>query len=1484
MSPVIFISSVTAEFGEFRSRLARLLERTKRVHVRHQDDFLHRGVLTLFLLEEEIRSSTCVVHLIGEQTGWSPPSDQVEAFLARHPAFRTQFPDIAAKACEGGITATQWEAWLAKFFRVERLICFDISPVNEAGGVQRSHIDLLESYGTHTRPIQSREGLLDEIIPLLVEFGYLERTQHSGSLPGLSQDSDRVVSRAAIPSFTPRREEVNAYFRDYDVTLPFGGREAELRRLDNMLVSDAVSETASRTLIHGPAGTGKSSLLVHWWERLQSTDAINSGQLKAVFVPVSDRHGLSSPDDLYSILGWQLAAIYKQDAGPLFGPSAAPKSKREAIYHLLSGPPPENSCALIIVDGLDELVDPDVRTLFAPDSQRPWLKVVVSAKDFESQPAYWLQHLGWHDSSHVLRLPLSTLDEAGVRDVVSRTTLPSTLDRHVASRLLFNATAGYPLILGALLPYLQDETLAISLDDLQGEDMPVFAASGLDQVMQRFFTFIERIARREGEFTWNVTFRLLQVLAIARGGLEEDHWRRLACIESRESGFAKSAKRILASLVVGHGELIRFPHPEFARSFRDTQMDASDRIEVTDRFLDWGRSQILAEGPPEGIPQYVVRCLGEHLVHADHKTENERLELLHGLLDARWCAAWSALEGQRNYAGYLRDVRRVNRLAVTLNQQAAPTASFLPFLGTEIRCKLITASIASLSGNLEPELLVAALESELWTFNAVLDHISQIPDSSKQEAALSCLTACSSDSIDWTLVAGLADSLTNPLCRTNALVSILDRLSQDDAERVLNTALELALSIPCGTPDRGQALMRVAGKLKAKEALRIAEDAGSYRDYIAHAVLSRTVTSTSLPVDEAIGLAKGISDPESLCKVLAAISKRLSGTQCDELIARALAAAKMIHERWRRHDALVSLMNQLPTQEALEVARNSILNEGYRSEALVRIAYNALPSERSMILDEAIEEARKVHWDGGLRSRAFLSISEALPGEESLKMISSEISDPSYKISALISVVKRLPESQHRSVFRKAMVVARSLTASGESDALVRSARAVSQIAAAMPVEDALGAIREVQAINIRSGALASLSRRVKDDVLKRQIVQEAIDATSRIDDAYYQIRLLAKMRDQFAIEDLTAANQLSWKAAINSPDEEKRARAVCYAFETFPPNDCYFDSIKQIPNREWRVYGLSLVASRLPLQARRTLLNEALEVAYRIPDRNAKHRAFSSIARAMPADEVMPFVKKCCESEYVYFDDGIFQRIYRELPIDQAVDAVKAIREHTWKCEALAVLAARLPEKHKSEMLERAFSSARSASSSGPLCEGLVAMVPHLPNDLAEQVVEEALDRALQHAEPFSRFRQLIHVLKVMHGPKRAEVIEGAIQAAQDNADPQQRACHLAEIAALLSGERQRALVDEACRLTLHRDRDLWRGWTIREIVPLTTDWRLDEVLDFWHQIFEDKPFRREHMLDDLAIAAPLIPRLGGQDAVRATLHAVQEVGTRWP
>src|SRR5262245_61398496 len=79
--------------------------------------------------------------------------------------------------------------------------------------------------------------------------------------------------RATIKGF------IKAYLGSEDRPVPFGGRDAEIRELNEWLND----ENAPRNLlIASPAGRGKTSLLVHWLTQVGE-------EWPVVFVPISLR-------------------------------------------------------------------------------------------------------------------------------------------------------------------------------------------------------------------------------------------------------------------------------------------------------------------------------------------------------------------------------------------------------------------------------------------------------------------------------------------------------------------------------------------------------------------------------------------------------------------------------------------------------------------------------------------------------------------------------------------------------------------------------------------------------------------------------------------------------------------------------------------------------------------------------------------------------------------------------------------------------------------------------------------------------------------------------------------------------------------------------------------------------------------------------------------------------------------------------------------
>ncbi len=118
----LFISCVSDEFGADRDALRRALTRPN-VEVKIQEDFKALGGDTLAKLEAYIEQCQAVVQLVGDRTGSAPNPYVVKELLGRHPDLKTRLPPLGAALNAGeAISYTQWESWLALYFRKDLVI------------------------------------------------------------------------------------------------------------------------------------------------------------------------------------------------------------------------------------------------------------------------------------------------------------------------------------------------------------------------------------------------------------------------------------------------------------------------------------------------------------------------------------------------------------------------------------------------------------------------------------------------------------------------------------------------------------------------------------------------------------------------------------------------------------------------------------------------------------------------------------------------------------------------------------------------------------------------------------------------------------------------------------------------------------------------------------------------------------------------------------------------------------------------------------------------------------------------------------------------------------------------------------------------------------------------------------------------------------------------------------------------------------------
>ena len=156
--------------------------------MRHQADFVERGVPTLEKLREEIERSTTVFHVIGLLAGATPPKTQVDDFVEKLPDLVTRYPVLADADFRYSVTYTQWEAWLGLYFG-KRVCCYSLAlvlerpqsdaEVEQSRLLQVRHRDALSKCECWSTKFADEAELCDEVILTLIELGYLaERDAH----------------------------------------------------------------------------------------------------------------------------------------------------------------------------------------------------------------------------------------------------------------------------------------------------------------------------------------------------------------------------------------------------------------------------------------------------------------------------------------------------------------------------------------------------------------------------------------------------------------------------------------------------------------------------------------------------------------------------------------------------------------------------------------------------------------------------------------------------------------------------------------------------------------------------------------------------------------------------------------------------------------------------------------------------------------------------------------------------------------------------------------------------------------------------------------------------------------------------------------------------------------------------------------------------------------------------------------------------------
>ena len=632
-------------------------------------------------------------------------------------------------------------------------------------------------------------------------------------VPGRNAEdvSDVLAFDAQMRAF---RDE---YFVSETHPIPFGGRDCELRRLDAWL-SDAIH--APRLLLTGPAGRGKSALLLHWIDRLRESHVIGDGGWRHAFLPISIRVGTHRPEVFLAALGRRLSEISGEDfAGRA---DADPQKGVYALRDLFDRIVRGDRRILVVIDGIDEAIGGGFDPAMLPVRLRPNLRILLSARWLagDSNSRGWASRLGWDRGVAFEPFDLDRLETLDVRDVLAKLGPPGeTLagDRALIERLVA-LSEGEPLLIRFycedLWPLIESGT-RVTLKDLEGLE------PGFNNYFRRWFKRQEKAwPEGDGVIGELEIDAVLSTLAFALGPLEE---RELLSFlkDFHDMKRALAGDRLLRPLrrfVFGNGKRgsgYALSHPRIGLYLQEERF-AGSVDDIRRRFVAWARAHLrdLNAGhiQPEEARPYVLQYLSAHL----RETRAAPQAFLEMVADG-WRRAWETFEGSQS--GFARDARAAEDALMAHGATESHLREPHVGLGGLVKCALCLSSIGTISITVPADLLALCLQYKVIGPRQALSYLWLSPLNKVRAEAFGTLASYLSFEEVATHAPGFCASLpveeknrfishlafNLPLAFKPALLTFLNVAETDDLRATL-----IVMCAECVTDQNKDDVLRVA--------------------------------------------------------------------------------------------------------------------------------------------------------------------------------------------------------------------------------------------------------------------------------------------------------------------------------------------------------------------------------------------------------------------------------------------------------------------------------------------------------------------------------------------------------------------------------------------------------------------------------------------------------------------------------------------------
>jgi hypothetical protein len=1195
---------------------------------------------------------------------------------------------------------------------------------------------------------------------------------------------------------------------------PFGGRSEDLQRLQAWLEDPASPLYAA---LVEPPGIGKSALLAHWVAELAIA---RPNDLWVAYYPVSIRYSTNTEPDIYGGLAARLARLHGEP------PPGVNEASLHAVYRdYLEHPVPEGVTLLVVLDGLDEKAGSAFSETLAPAYPPPHLRFLVAARQLaaDRSPTAWLRRLGWR--SRIVKLfELEHLDPGGLAEVLQ--TMGDPLehlagDPEVVERL-FALSQGDPLLVRLYVDALLDQgDQAAWLQPADLQDL----VPGLEAYFQQWFKDQARLWGSEAPFHEPLVKGLVDLCATALGPLKRDDLHELGQGLFASGEQIEAAAGYFTRFLTGDGleRGYSFNHPRLGVYFARRQT-SKERAELRGRFLAYGERVLhgLNSGQllPEEASEYVLRYYGAHLEQGRSRTPPEAYA---ALLSDGWRRAWDALEGTPD--GFLADAQRAW-------DAARPTA-----LGQVVRAALCFASVASLSGNLPPELLARAVDTGVLSLAQAEVYARRKATPASKSAALLQLARLEhvDQEIQQTLTVEAvqaAQAEPDPKLAVEAMILLLPHLPIEDRTMLVEAALGRLSEIK---------LPRTFASLLAGIA-----------PHLADTQFARAIT-----------LAARLADPDARNRALFGMAPYFPPDLQEQCYTPAFDALKPTTSGYDLVDYFLPGAANMPEKFLPRVlAYIEDMGEYYEyAQAILLAAYASRvgPEQQQKFLERAIFLAGDI--DEAYRKAPVLSqIAHNLPPEKARPVILEclqiipQIEEDYQKGKVLADLAPILPQDLH----------AQLLSLLGEMLDQEPISQVITAYAPGFSKEEVIWCIRETNFLKdpyYAVRARVSLAQFLSDPDARHEF--------TGLGAVVSQIADLAERADGFARVSRHLAGHARIHAVQAAIDTAQAAGEKGYIWQKLAPNLPVesFPRVLEIAltfQREFtRSYVLTKLAPYLPASLYPGVLAAAREF-------NTFHK--SDIYQAYAA----------------FLSDSELLEAYQDTETMQDYPSLQAI--------TIAALRLCMPEMlrpdlsahplnhiahlasiiHAAEDLD-AILQAHPFLNPGVQAKLIGVLVPHLPDAL----LPRALELATQIERSYWQLAALEVVCRFYPLPALEEVYAAILRTEEE-------VWASAALAALA----------ERAPLPLLADmyRDQIRDQTIREssselLTAYARRWEVlcielesNEYSELLKVFSEVQHFSRESTLSVIEAFAPVIARLGGEQAVLDCYQAILDVTTWWP